>query len=162
MQKLLICLILISLIFLTPRLRNPLVLFDIFQDGGRKFSDGIDGLKLYIKGIQSEIEYLKSWHLVEEDQWIFQQSEESFSKLVSAGDLLIDEELREVADDVLKLDLERAPLLVKHFTQIHCLLLAEQRLQFFQFFLALYLMHLQRELQILDADLLGFAFFGHC
>lgn len=60
MQKLLICLILISLIFLTPRLRNPLVLFDIFQDGGSKFSDGIDGLKLYIKGIQSEIEYLKS------------------------------------------------------------------------------------------------------
>ena len=92
------------------------MLLDIPHDGCSQFGDGINGVKLDIKGIQSEVKDLESWHFIEEDQWIFEQSEESFSELVSAGNLLVDEELGEVTDDVLKLDLERAALLIEHFT----------------------------------------------
>ena len=92
------------------------MLLDILQNGCSQFGDGINGVKLDIKGIQSEVKDLESWHFIEEDQWIFEQSEESFSELVSAGNLLVDEELGEVTDDVLKLDLEGAALLIEHFT----------------------------------------------
>ena len=92
------------------------MLLDILQNGCSQFGDSINGVKLDIKGIQSEVKDLESWDFIEEDQWIFEQSEESFSEFVSAGNLLVDEELGEVTDDVLKLYLERAALLIEHFT----------------------------------------------
>ena len=139
--------------------------FNVDQNGVGQLGDCVDGFKLDIEGVEPEVEDFEPRYFEEEDEGVLKNLEECFSEFVSAGDFLVDEKLGKVADDVLKLDFERTAFLIKHLIGIDFSLLSEERPQFGQFFLALNLMELQRELQVLNADLLWFwfhLFFGHC
>lgn len=101
--------------------------FNVDQDGIGQLGDCIDGFELDIEGVEPEVEDFEPGHFEEEDEWILKNLEECFSEFVGAGDFLVDEKLRKVADDVLKLDLKRAAFLIKHLIRIDVSLLSEER-----------------------------------
>jgi len=80
--------------------------FNICDNWSSKLGNRIDGLKLYIEGIQSEVEYFETGDFEEKNEWILEQSVKCFSEFISTGDLLVDQKLGKIADDVLKLDLK--------------------------------------------------------
>jgi hypothetical protein len=135
---------------------------DVDKDGGSEFSDGIDGLQLNIEGVESEVEDLKAGDLKQKHQGTFQYAVKRFPQFISTGDLLVDQELREVTHNVLEFDLKRTLLLVKHLPQVHPPLLHEQLLQLLELLLPLDLIDLEGELQLFDADLLWLLLFRHC
>lgn len=106
------------------------MLFNVGQDRIGQLCDCIDGFKLNIEGIESQIENFEPGYFEEEDQGVLKNLKECFSEFVSAGDLLVDEKLGKVADDVLKLDLKRTAFLIKHLVRIYVSLLSEESLEF--------------------------------
>lgn len=83
------------------------MLIDVAQKGGTYFAHCIDRLKLNIERVETKIEYFKTGNFEEKRHGVLEDPIERLSKFVSAGYLLIYQELCEIADNVLEFDFER-------------------------------------------------------
>jgi len=115
--------------------------FNVCQNWSAKLSNCLNRIKLDIKSIESEVEYVKTIDFEQHEDRIFNESIESFSKFVSAGDLLIDEKLSEITDDILKLDGKWTTILVEHFVWVHSSFVSKELLQLSQLLFALDLVY---------------------
>lgn len=102
----------------------------MFFNVGQKFcsqlSYCINGLQLDVKCVQPQIEYLETRNFEEVCERILEESVECFSQFISAGYFLFDEKLGEISNDVLKFDLKRALLFIKHLSQVDSFFLFEE------------------------------------